>query len=266
MTMDILWQSLWPWRGAALAFVVALGLAWLGRQLGRLGPALAASAVGLGVLAGWWLVFGLLTASPRQLAERLPMLLLAMVVLAALLGLPARRWSRLAPALAALALLVAGWWMAGAPLTVADGQRAVPVLLGVAALGWVLALRATPMHAPFAAAALLAGLWAAAMPGPQLVLGAALLAAALGGMGAASPLGAVAAVPLAAGMAALAAVPVIARGGVADGFVAAAPVAVLWLGPWLATLLPGRLPRRLAPGLGAVLAAAPCVAAAYLLR
>jgi len=230
----------------------------------------AASAAGLGVLAGWWLVFGLLTASPRQLAERLPALMLAMVVLAALLGLPARRWSRLAPALAALALLVAGWWMAGAPLTVADGQRALPVLLGVAALGWVLAVRATPMRAPFAAAALLAGLWAAAMPGPQLVLGAALLAAALGGMGAASPFGAVAAVPLAAGMAALAAVPMIARGGAADGFAVAAPVAALWLGPWLATCLPGRLPGRLlgrlAPGLGAVLAAAPFVAAAYLLR
>jgi hypothetical protein len=61
-------------------------------------------------------------------------------------------------------------------------------------------------------------------------------------------------------MAGLAALPVVARGAPADLLAAAAPVVALWLGQPLGRWLPGGA---LA---GALLAALPCVVAAWLLR
>jgi hypothetical protein len=254
------WE-LWPWRGAALAFAVALG--WALAAL-RLRPRLVVMAAGLGVLAGWWLTFGLLTATPRQLPERLPLLALGLVLLAGFgSGVPVRGRG-VGLALTALGAAAAGWWMAGAPMTGADLRRAAPVLAGVAAAALLLALRGTGRwRSAVAAGALLAGLVGAAAPGPWLVLGAALLAACLGaaaiGPGPATPVGAL---PAAGAVAALAALPVLARGTGADWAAALVPVAALGLGPVLARALPWRMHEALA----ATLAAGPLVAVSFFLR
>jgi hypothetical protein len=63
-------------------------------------------------------------------------------------------------------------------------------------------------------------------------------------------------------LAGVAAVPVLGRAGAADAAAAAAPALALLAGP----LLAARLPRRLGPWLGPVLAALPALAAAALLR
>ncbi|MGG5812003.1 hypothetical protein, partial [Falsiroseomonas sp. CW058] len=126
------WGELWPWRGALAAAVLGLAVALAGGWLRR--PRLAALAGGIGVLGGWWLTFGLLTATPRQLAERLPLLMLAMVLAAGLGGGAVARWRWLAVPLALAGAAAAGWWMAGAPLVAADLRRAAPVLASVAAV------------------------------------------------------------------------------------------------------------------------------------
>lgn len=254
------WE-LWPWRGAALAFAVALG--WALAAL-RLRPRLVALAAGLGVLAGWWLTFGLLTATPRQLPERLPLLALGLVLLAGLGSGLAARGRGAGLALAATGAAAAGWWMAGAPATAADLRRAAPVLAGVAAAALLLALRGTGRWSPsVAAAALLAGLVGAAAPGPWVVLGAALLAACLGAVAvrppSAAPLGVL---PAAGAVAALGVLPVLARGGGADWAAALAPLAALGLGPLLARALPWKVGEPLA----AALAAAPFVGISFFLR
>ncbi len=260
---DMDWTLLlWPWRGAVPAFLLALAVGVAARRLGR--PALAGAAAGIGVLAGWWVTFGLLTASPRQLPERLPLLMLGLAVLVPAALRLAARAAWIGPALAGLGAAGVGWWMAGAPLVAPDLARAWPVLAGVAALALGLALRlAGGWRGPLAAAALLGGLVAAGLPGPQPVLGAVLLAAALGAAagGAAAP-GVLAALPLAGGLAALAAIPVLARGAPADWAAGAAPAVALWLGGALGALLPGRA----AAPVGAGLAGAAAVLAAWLLR
>lgn len=251
-------------RGPALALVVALGLALAARALRR--PLPVGLAGGVAVLVGWWLTFGLLTASPRQLPERLPLLLL-MLLLATLILLPlALRWRRLAPVAALLGALAAGWWMAGAPLVRADLQRAAPVLLAVASATLLLALRMAPRWSFLAAAAsLLAGLLLVPLPGPPPVLGAVLVAAALGAAwvparGEAAP--AVAALPVAGAITGLAALPVIARGVPADWAVAAAPLCAVLLGIPLGGWLAGRT----GAALGAILAGGGCAFFAFLIR
>jgi hypothetical protein len=253
-----------PWHGALLGFAVALGVALGGARLGR--PLLGAAAGGFGVLAGWWLSFGLLTATPRQLPERLPLLMLGLLVLLPL-ALAARRWPGLRWPLALPGALWAGWWMGGAPRILPDLERAAPVLVGVGLATLLLAGRGGPRWAmPVAAAALLAGLAVAAQPGPQPMLAAALAAAALAvslvpaGRGAlAAP---AAALPLAGGMAALAAIPLLARGAAADWAAAAAPLVALLIGP----VLGARLHRRFGAPIGAALAGAAAVLAAWALR
>jgi hypothetical protein len=256
-----------PWHAALVAGLATLGAAWAGRALGR--PLLGAAAGGIGVLAGWWFAFGLLTASPRQLPERLPLLMLALVLAAPLLGAAARRKRWLALPLAALGALGVGWWMAGAPMILPDLARAAPVLAGVAVATLVLASAGGPRWAgPVAAASLLAGLHLAPLAGPYRVLGAALLAAAAvaalvrpGKGSAAHPL--LAALPLAAALAALAAIPVVARGTAADLAVAAAPVAALLVGAPMGARLAGR--GWGAPA-GAALAGGMAAGVAFLLR
>lgn len=267
-------DSLWPWRAALAALVAAAawGTAW---RLGRR-PDLAVAAAGVGIALGWAVALGLVTATPRQLAERLPLLaLVAALASAALLAVAAgagpkgrgamRRWLS-SPASGWALALGAGWWMAGAPTMAADLGRAWPALLGVglAAGLMVQRLREDGWAALAAALALAASFWAAAAPGPQLVLAAAVVAAVLGallavGRAGTGP-GAAAAAPGIA-LAALAAVPVLARAAPQDWAAAASPLAVLWLGPVFAA----RLPWRMGLWAGWVLAGALCLAAVILL-
>jgi hypothetical protein len=216
-------EQLGPWQVPAIAAALALGFGLAGWRLRR--GWLAGAAAGAGVLGGWWFGLGLLTASPRHLAERLPLLVLVLVLLAPLGG--ARRWLAW-PVLAAGALW-AGWWMGGAPRWWPDVERAAPVILGIAAASLAFARGAGPRWAlPAAAAALLGGLLAAALAGPYAMLATALLAATVAAA-VAPRVGdpALAALPAAGAMAALAALPVIARGAPADWAAAAAPLAAM---------------------------------------
>jgi hypothetical protein len=257
-------ESLATHRTAILAFVLALAAALAGRALRW--PLLAGIAAGLGILGGWWLTFGLITASPRQLPERLPLLALMMLAVVVALAVPARERAWLAWPATIAGAAAAGWWMAGAPLVRADLLRAWPPLLGIGgatlALAWAARARCAGVAA---AAALLAGLLLAPLPGPQLVLGGVVLAAALGAAcvpdrGAAPS--AVEALPLAAAVVGLAALPVLARGQAADWLVAAGPLAAVALGLPLGARLGGRW----GAWAGAALVAAGCAVFAFLIR
>ena len=259
--------ALAPWHAALVAGVSAFGAAWLGRAAGR--PLLGAAAAGIGVLAGWWFAFGVITASPRQLPERLPLLMLALVLAAPLFG-AAARWRRwLAVPLAAAGAIWAGWWMAGAPMVLPDLARAAPVLVAVAFATLLLALAGGPRWAgPVAASVLFAGLHVAPLAGPYRLLGGGVLAAAAmaalvrpGKGNMTHPV--LTALPLAVALAALAAIPVLARGGAADFAVAAAPLAALLIGIPTGARLVGR--RWGAPA-GAALMGCLAVGVAFLLR
>lgn len=249
--------------GLLVALLVAAAIGGAGR-IGRR-PGLAALAAAAGLLAGWWWTMGLVTASPRQLPERLPLLAACLLLLAGLGTALVRRGRWIGPAIAGVGALATGWWMAGAPRTGADLATALPVLAGVTALALLLLRRDAAWSAPAAALALLAALILARLPGPAEMLALVAVAAALGGVIGAGPAGrasAMAAMPLAGGMAALAALPVLARGAAADWAVAAAPVALLWAGPALRRVLPVRIP---APALS-ILAALACLGGVWLLR
>lgn len=262
--MDLI-ESFRPYHGAALAFVAALAAALAARALRR--PLLAGAAAGIGVLAGWWFSFGLLTATPRQLPERLPLLLLVLVLLAPLLGLAARRWRWLLLPGVVLGAFWTGWWMAGAPRVLPDLARAAWVLGGVAAATLLLALRSGPAWAPpVAAGALLAGLAGASLPGPYLVLGAALLAAACGAAAVPDGRGAgattLAALPVGGALAGLGVIPLLSRGAPADWAAASAPLVALLVGAPLG----GRLLGRAGAALGAILVGGSLAAVAFLWR
>ena len=252
------WDLLPPMlRGALVAAAVTLAVAGIARLARR--PAVAAAAAGLGLALGFAAVLGVISASPRQLAERLP--LLAILALAA--GVVAAARHRVVAAVGVgLGLLAGAWWMAGAPLHPSHVLRALPVALGLLAamaLAWWRGAAALPMA--LAWAALAGGLAAAAARGPQVALAlagfAAVAAAALlrGGFGPASRL------PVAVTLVAVAAVPLVARAAPADIAAAAAPALALLAGPALARYLP----RSLGAWLGPVLAAAPAVGLALLL-
>lgn len=257
-------SMLWP---GVVALVVAIAVAGAGRLVRR--PGLAALAAAAGLLAGWWWTMGLVTASPRQLPERLPLLAACLLLLAAIGTAAARpgrgigRW--IGPAIAGAGALATGWWMAGAPRTGADLATALPVLAGVTALALLLLRRDAAWSAPAAALVLLAGLVLARLPGPGVVLGVAAAAAALGGALGAAPSGRAspaAALPLAGGLAALAVLPLLARGAAADWAVVAAPVLLLWAGPALGGALPVGIPRAAL----AIPAALACLGGVWLLR
>jgi hypothetical protein len=259
--------ALAPWPAALVAGACAFGAAWLGRAAGR--PLFGAAAAGVGVLAGWWFAFGVLTASPRQLPERLPLLMLALVLAVLLFG-AAARWRRwLALPLATTGATWAGWWMAGAPMVLPDLARVAPFLAGVAMSMLVLALADGPRWAgPVAASVLFAGLHVAPLAGPyRLLAGVVLAAAAMAALvrpgrgNMAHPV--LTALPLAGALAALAAIPVMARGAASDFAVAAAPLAALLLGAPAGTRLAGR---RWGAPIGAGLAGGLAVCVAFLLR
>lgn len=253
MNLDALWPPSWPvtpaWRGALLALAGALAWAGLLRLGGR--RDLAALGAGLGVAAGWALTLGVPVASPRQLAERLPLLALA----ASAASLPFALWAARRAwsfALGTVLLLVAGaWWLAGAPATAADLRRAlVPVLV----LGGLSGLAALELRSPLRAAAafafLLGAVWIAPPAGPWPVLAVVGIAAALGAWPAGGTWTAAPALPLALSLTGVAAGPVLARGAAADWTGSAAPLAALALGPVLAARIGGKA----GPALGWALA------------
>jgi signal transduction histidine kinase len=242
MSLDSVWPASWPspwaWRGALAALAAALAWALLLRLMNRRDLATLGTALGLAV--GWWFTLGLPIASPRQLAERLPLLALAGFAAALLLGLVAagRRWGS---ALGAALLLAAGaWWLAGAPLAAADLRRAQVLLLALGAASAVASLELrSPLRAAIAFALLLAAVWIVRPTGPWAVLAAAGAAAALGGMPAGAPWSVTAALPVALALAGLAAGPILARGAAPDWTAGAAPFAALALGPALAARVGG---------------------------
>ncbi len=242
MNLDALWPAVVAapsvWRGRARR-------PRNGRGLGRAAappepprPRRARPALGLAV--GWAVTLGLPFASPRQLAERLPLLALAGFVGGLLLTfLAANRVSRLT--LGAALLLAAGaWWLTGAPMTAADLRSAlVPLLaLGAAAAVASLELR-SPLRCAVAFALALTALWIARPAGPWPVLAAAGVAAAVGGFPAGAPWTAAIAAPMALALTGLAAGPILARGIAADWTAAASPFAALALGPTLAARIGG---------------------------
>lgn len=234
--MDL--DSLWPWRWAGLAFAVALAWGGLLRLLHR--PGLGGLGAGIGLAAGVALTLGSLGASPRQLPERLPLLLLAGTAWAMLLELITDGGRRVLPLAlgAALAVLAGAWWLAGAPMAAADLRRGAMTLLGLAVLlGALLVVLRGPWPAAAAAGLLLANLWVAAPVGPWVPLAAVLLAASLGALVAAADWEMPARLPLALGLGALAAGPVLARGVALDWIAGAGPVLLLWAVPVLAERL-----------------------------
>ncbi|WP_198371347.1 hypothetical protein, partial [Roseomonas rosulenta] len=114
-------------RGAVVAAVVALAALLAARLLRS--PALRGLAAALGLAAGFVAVTGVIGASPRQLAERLPMLALVALGGAVAVSVP---WRWLRPPAAVAAVLAAAWWMAGAPLHPDTLLQAAPVAAGLA--------------------------------------------------------------------------------------------------------------------------------------
>jgi hypothetical protein len=228
MSLDSLLDAVQAYQGPAIA--LGLGLAWAALFSALRRPGIASCALVLALLAGSIAVMGPVTASPRQLPERVPGLVLALLVLA----LPLVAWPRL-PAMAAcgtIAALFTGWWVGGAPLHGADALRAAPAMVSLALLAALLLLEARDRwRSLLAAGALAAGLWASGVVGPWAMLGLMLLGSAASLAVAPGP---AAWLPLAPVIAVLAAGPVLARGAAADWMALAAPLSVLLIGGRLA--------------------------------
>lgn len=243
MTLDALWPASWPtlapWSGALAALTAAL--VWTGALRALHRRDLAALGAALGLAAGWAVTLGLPVASPRQLAERLPLLaaggFAAGLVMAFLTG--GRAWR---VALGAGAVLAAGaWWLAGAPAAAPDLRRALVLIVAFGAAAAVAALELrSPARAAAAFAVLLAAWWIAQPTGPWLVLAAAGVAAAFGAWPGGAPWTAPAALPVGLCLAGLAAGPVLGRGTAADWTAAAAPFAALSLGTAFAARVGGK--------------------------
>jgi hypothetical protein len=243
MSLDALWPASWPlppatWHGALAALAAAFAWAGLLRLAGR--RDLAALGAGLGVAAGWALTLGVPVASPRQLAERLPLLALAASAASLPLALVATRRA-LGLALGAALLLGAGaWWLAGAPTTAADLRRALAPLVTVGGLAALAALELrSPLRVAAAFAFLLAAVLIAPPPGPWPILAALGVTAALGSWPAGGAWTAAPALPLALALTGLAAGPLLARGAASDWTASTAPFAAVALGPALATRIGG---------------------------
>ncbi len=250
------------WRGFAIGFFTAGGMARLGRRFpSALGRFLAAGSATLGVLAGW---FALL-AHDLTSGGGLPTRLLVVALAAALIGVvpPVRSTkltaTKLAPAwLLGLALVLGAWWLGGAGRSLAAvigawrGEGVVLIAAGLTGIPLLVLLRATPgpVHWPLAAAAasLAAALAAIGVGGRMAGLALALAGAALGaGIGAGrvgdSRRGAAA---MTAMLALLAGAAILADGPVAHGAAHArlAPVLMIPLGPLATLWLAQRLTRR----------------------
>lgn len=244
-------------RGMAMATAVAFAVAGIARLAKW--DRLATAAAGLGLMAGFVSVLGVINATPRQLAERLPLLAAIGLVAGGLASLRHRAFGIVG---VALGLMGGAWWMAGAPLHPATALRAAPVALALlAAMGFVWWRGVGMPSMGMAWAALAAGLFAAAARGPQVAFALAGVGAVLGAAVVRSGFGPASRLPLAVCLAGVAAVPVIARAAHADIAAATAPALALLAGP----VLGGRMPRRIA-WLGPALAALPAIGLAWLLR
>ncbi len=239
-------------EAAAPLAALALALGWAGLCRWRGRPLTAGLGLPLAALLGVALLLGVTLASPRQLAERLPVLALAAAVLALPLAWGRRGW--LALLLGLLAAGFTGWWMAGGPLTEADLLRAAPAGLALLLLVPLVQLEsAPPWRGVLAAVALLAGLLASGIPGPWVMLGLILLSAGFGQQvagGGAMP--DPARLSFAMLLAALVAGPLLARGAAADWAAALAPLAPLLLGARLTGRLKGWRAGLLVVGLAAL--------------
>lgn len=269
------------WRGFAIGFFTAGGMARLGRRFpSALGRFLAAGSAASGTLAGWLALLARDLTSGGGLAARL----LVVAAAAALIGaVPPARAGKTgrnggAPAAAAfppawllgLALVLGAWWLGGAGRSLAAvigawrGEGVVLIAAGLTGIPPLVLLRATsaPVHWPLvaAAASLAAALAAIGVGGRMAGLALALAGAALGaGIGAGragdSRRGAAA---MTAMLALLAGAAILADGPVAHGAVHArlAPVLMIPLGPlatlWLAQRLTRRFSGPLARRLGGV--------------
>lgn len=249
-------------RAPLMALGVALAVRLAGGALKR--DWLAALAAGAGLFAGWWWVLtghgfapGPLIA-PHGIAGRL--LLVALAGMAAALASNTALAGRAKLTPVPLALF-AGWWLAGAPHSLAALERVWPVAAGVALAVWAACLLLEKGDFWPALAAGLA-LWASLLAvgaGPAWPLLALVPAAALVALapGSRLPLGAV--LPVAAGMMAAGSAAVLTAGRLPHGgfgridIAALTPLFVLWLGPRLG---------RVAPPLAALLAALIAVALA----
>lgn len=218
-------DSLSFWLGPALALVVSLG--WAALFAGLKKPGLAALALPVGFAAGCVATLGHVSASPRQLPERFPLLALGLAAASLPVALLPKGWLWAATAL--VSGLGGAWWMAGAPLWGADVGRAATLLAAFGVLFAALALEARERWAALGAAAFLAaGLVGAGALGPWSALGVALLLAAMPALLLAP--GPAALVPLAVLLGALAAGPVVGRGAAGDWLALAAPLAALFVG------------------------------------
>jgi hypothetical protein len=227
MTFD----SISPYEGALLALLVGFaGAALLGA---RAGAGWAGVALPLAALAGFVVTLGGISASPRQLPERLPMLAAGAALGGLLLAAIPRTWVALP--LLLVAAVGGGWWVAGAPLWPEDIRRAAPVWLVLALLIPVLYREgAGPWRAQMAVVALLAAIWVAGTPGPWWLMALVLAAAALPLVIAGTAMAEAGRLALAPLLATVMAGPVLARGAPADWIAAVAPLVVLLLGPRLA--------------------------------
>lgn len=250
------------WRGFAVALAVALAVAGAARLLRR--ARWGGAAAGVGLAAGFAMVLGVISASPRHLAERLPALVILGLLAGVVAGLP-RPAFRIAGVTASVAL--GAWWMAGAPLHPPDLLRAAPQGLALAAaMALVLRWDATLPGRAMSWVALAAALVAAAAPGPYLAYALAGLGAVAGaGVLRATP-GPAGRLPLALGLVGVAAVPMVARAAPADAAAAAAPALALLAGPWLAVRIGRWTGPRIAAWIAPAVAAAPAIGAALLLR
>lgn len=222
-------DSLMPWRAPIAALVFALGWGFLLRRR----PALAGLGLPLGVALGFGLVLGLGLASPRQLFERLPGLALGALALAAPLALTQARAVQAISV--GVGVVLAGWWMAGAPLHGDDVRRAATVWMAVSLAAAVLVVELEGGWRGVAVAALLAGLLAlGAPPGPWTLLALCVAGAGLGASVALPALPPSARLPLAVVVAALMAGPVLGRGATVDWMAALGVLALAVLAPRLA--------------------------------
>lgn len=244
-------------HGAAAAALAGLAVAGAARLLKR--PRLAGAAAGIGLVAGLAVVLGLFLATPRQLAERLPLLAVIGLVAGAMASLPQRA---LAAAGVVLGLAGGAWWMAGAPLYGPNLVRILPVgaaLLVGMALAWWRGGQAMPVACAWLGLA--AALMAAASRGPQGVLALAGAGAVIGAALPGAAFGPASRLTHAVVLGGVAALPLLARAAPADIACAAAPALALLAGPVVGARLPGAV-----AWLGPAIAALPAVAVAYAAR
>jgi hypothetical protein len=270
------WRDLWsrPFRDeAALATwhllrpsALALATVLAARLAGRRGsPLLASGAAGLGLVVGWFALFGLPPSAHALLAghavaERARLLAVAALAAALLTG-SASASETLVAALLAGGI---GWWMADAPATQAALLLHAPALLAGGAFAWLLLrmVSAPPgaAHALAASAVLAAALAVAGAPPPALVLALVPMACAIGLLGGAATSAAL--LPVAAGVAVAGLAIADADGRLARGSFGAIDAACL--APLVTAWTCGRL-RGLPRLLGEALAAAGGLAFAVLL-